>query len=291
MEQFRYNDTLNKLEIDPVFIEKGLLEAKKRKLDKIKIVPLNHFQEYGFASSKELQKFKLDTSFFKEYNFIKSLQLDEYIGLTDESVKGLYELTSLEEFGFENTTVKPDLANFPLLETLWFKYNDGVKNISALKKLKDLLLISLKTKDCSHLKGLEHLEMLRLSGGTFTSIDGVENFKIKRLDIDHNSKVENIEAIKYLPALEILNIEKCKNIQDYGFLAGNKSIKNLFIDSLDSLSFVPAMEKLEKINFWDCKDGNMAYLLESKSLTSISFPQDKKHYTHKLGEIFSLRKK
>jgi internalin A len=269
MEQYEYNDYLKTLDIDPIFIENGLLVAKNRGLNKVRIKPLNHYEKYGFSNANELYKFKLDTSYFKDYDFIKSLQLYDYIGLTDEGIKGLYELKTLEHLGFEHVSVKPDLSNFPLLETLYFKYNEGVKNINTLKNLKDLLIFSLKTKDCSYLSGLDGLEMLRFTRGTFLSINGIENFKLKRLDINYNSTVENIDAVMSLPELEILKIEKCKKLCDYSFLAGNKSIKELCIDNLDSLSFVPSMEKLEKIYIWNCKDGNMEYLLKSKSLKNI----------------------
>jgi internalin A len=289
MEQYKYNDYLKTLEIDPIFIENGLLEAKSRKLDKVRITPLNHYEHYGFKSSNELYSFKLDTAYFKKYNFIKSLDLSDYIGLTNEGIKGLYELKGLEEFAFEHVSVKPDLSNFPLLETLYFKYNEGTKNISTLKNLKELLIYSLKTKDCSFLNGLNGLEILRFTRGTFLALKGIEQFKLKRLHIKYHSEVENIEAIMDLPELEILNIEKCKKLSNYSFLAGNKSIKELFIDNLDSLLFVPSMEKLEKINIWNCKDGNMEYLLESKSLKKINISSNKRHYTHTLEEIKRIK--
>jgi internalin A len=289
MEQYEYNDYLKTLDIDPIFIENGLLEAKNRGLNKIRIKPLNHYEKYGFSNSKELYNFKLDTVYFEKYNLIKSLELSDYIGLNDKDLKGLYELKTLEHLAFEHISVKPDLSNFPLLEKLYFKYNEGTKNINTLKNLQDLLIFSLKTNDCSYLEGLNELKMLRLTRGTFLSINGIENFKLKRLDINYNSKVENIDAIITLPELETLNIEKCKNIYDYSFLAGNKSIKELSIDNLDTLSFVPSMEKLEKINIWNCKDGNMEYLLKSKSLKNINCYLNKKHYTHTWEEIKKIK--
>jgi internalin A len=285
MKQYEYNDYLNTLDIDPIFIENGLLEAENRGLNKIRITPLNHYEKYGFSSSKELYNFKLDTIYFEKNNFIKSLTLSDHIGINDKDLKGLYELKTLEHLSFEHVSVKPDLGNFPLLEELYFKYNEGTKNIHTLKNLQKLLIYSLKTKSCSYLNGLNELNILRLTRGTFLSMNGIENFKIKRLDIKYNSKVENIDAIMTLPELEILNIEKCKNMHDYSFLTGNKSIRELFIDNLDTLSFVPSMDKLEKINIWNCNDGNMGYLLESKSLKSINFYPNKKHYTHTLEEI------
>jgi internalin A len=286
MEKYQYNDVLNTLDIDPIFINEGLVYAKNEKLDKIRVLPLNHYKLYGFSSPKELYQFKLDTSSFKDFDFIKALTLKDYIGLSNDGMHGLYALKSLEYFAFENPSIKPDLNYFPHIETLYFKFNDGVLNLSSLKCLKDIMIFNLRTKDCSYLSGLLNIRTLRLSGGSFLSISGIEKSKLlTRLDITYNSKVENIFSLNKLPKLEVLNIEKCKSLNNYDFLRGNQSIKELFIDTLDSLSFLPSMKKLEKINFYNCKDGNLNFLLESKSLRNVNFYPNKKHYTHTLEDI------
>ncbi|MDR1451399.1 MAG: hypothetical protein LBI57_03580 [Helicobacteraceae bacterium] len=251
---------------------------------------MNHYEDYGFTNAKQLDKIKLDTEAFKEFNFIKALTIEDHIGISNEGIEKLYNLKLLEYFAFENQSIKPDLSNFPNIETLVFKYNDGIRNLNCLKKLKDLFVFLLKTNDCSFLSGLSNLNILRFSGGSFSNLNGIEHSKsIKRLDISYNSTVEDISVINNFSVLEKLNIEKCKKLKDYSFLSENKSIKELFIDSLNSLAFIPSMKKLEKINFWDCKDGNMNYLLKSESLKNINYYPNKKHYTHKLEEIKNIK--
>jgi internalin A len=286
MEKYKYNDVLNTVDIDPFCIKDGLVYARKHEINKIRVMVLNHYEEYGFTSANELDKIKLDTALFKEFNFITDLTLENHIGISKDGINNIYNLKSLKYFAFENHDIKPDLNNLPNIETLVFKYNNSIRNLNHLENLKDLLVIGLKTNDCSFLSGLDNLKMLRLSGGSFSNLNGIEDSRLlNRIDINYNSNIEDISIINKLSSLEILNIEKCNKLKDYNILSGNNSIKELFIDRLDSLTFIPSMEKLEKINFWDCRDGNINYLLESNTLKNINYYPNKKHYTHKLEEI------
>jgi internalin A len=286
MEKYRYNDIIKTLEVDPFCLKDGLLYAKNNNLDKIRVIPLNHYAEYGFTNANQLYKIKLDTTVFKDFSFIKALTLEDYIGVSNDGIDELYNLKLLEYFSFQNKSVKPDLNNFPNIETFVFKYNDGVKNLNCLKKLKNLMIFSLNTNDCSILSGLANLNTLSFIRGSFSNLNGIEHSKsIRSLDINYNSNIDDISFINNLTSLEILKIEKCKKLKDYNFLSENESIKELFIDSLDSLAFIPSMKKLEKINFWDCKDGNMTPLVESRSLRQINFYPNKKHYSHTIEQI------
>ncbi|SFB98678.1 internalin A [Algibacter lectus] len=289
MIKFKYNEITDYLLVDPKFISKGIEYANKNKLESIKISPLNAYDIYGFTSSKQLYSFKLDVSSLKQVSSIRRLGLSDHIGLNSEGILGFYAFKDLNSLSFEHPSVKLDFSNFKKLETLYFKYNKGVANLGTLKELKDLLIFSLNVPNCEILSELTALEMLRLTRGNFTTLKGIENLKrVTRIDVAYNSKLTDAKALAVLPSLEKLHIEKCKLLTDFSFLKGNTSIKELFIDSLDSLEFVSTMPNLEKINFWFCKDGNMKPLLESKSLKQINFYPNKKHYTHTIEEIIEL---
>lgn len=289
MIKFKYNEITDYLLIDPEFISSGVEYANKNKLESIKISPLNAYKVYGFTSGKELYSFRLDVSSLKKAFSIRRLGLSDHIGLNSEGILELYTLKDLKSLSFEHPSIKLDLSNFLKLETLYFKYNKGISNLGALKNLKDLLIFSLNIPNCEILQELSALEMLRLTRGNFTTLQGIENLKkVKRIDVAYNSKLTDAKAIASLSSLEKLHIEKCKLLTDFSFLKGNTSIKELFIDNLDSLEFVATMPNLEKINFWFCKDGNMSPLLESKSLKQINFYPNKKHYTHTIEEIIEL---
>lgn len=100
--------------------------------------------------------------------------------------------------------------------------------------------------------------------------------------------MENISSLSELNKLETLYIEKCKLLGGFGFLTGNKTIKNLFLSEVDSLDFIPTMKSIKNLKFWELKDGNLTYLLNSPSLEKVEFYPQKKHYTHKKEEINSL---
>jgi len=101
----------------------------------------------------------------------------------------------------------------------------------------------------------------------------------------NNSNLYNANGLAQLNNLEWLDIEGSKKMTDYSFLNNNKSIKKLLISDLDSLDFVRNIEKLESINFWNCKSGDLSPLLECPTLKEVSFNPQKKHYSHKKDEI------
>ncbi len=225
-----------------------------------------------------------------EFKDIESLCIEDDIKIKPKiDLSPLYELKNLHELNFEDKNINPDFSKLPQLETLYFKYHKSITDLSPLKKLKHLLIFSLNVPNCELLSELSSLEMLRLTRGTFTSLKGVENLKkVKRFDVAYNSKLFDANSINHMSGLERLHIEKCKSLTDFSFLKGNTHIKSLFIDTVDTLDFVPTMPNLEDIKFWNCIDASMKPLLESKSLKEIYFYPNKKHYTHKVEEIQAL---
>lgn len=277
----------NMVTIDPYFINDGIEYAVKNNLWDVKILPLNAFSEYKFNSPKELYSFYLDTESFKRNSrFFKGLFISDYIKINEDKIGDLYELSNLKSLSFEDKSFKFDFSQISDLEILHFKYNKGISNFGALKKLVELSIISFSESNLEILIGIGNLEILRLTRGVFASLSGVEYLKkLKRIDLAYASKIQDIKQITLLPNLSELHIEKCKLLNDFSFISGNDTIEELFIDNLNSLSFVPAMPNLKAINFWDCKDGDMTPLLESRSLKQINFYPNKKHYSHTIEQI------
>lgn len=83
-------------------------------------------------------------------------------------------------------------------------------------------------------------------------------------------------------------IEKCKQLTYLSFLADNSTIKDLQVSDVNSLEFVKSMKNLHKINFWNCKNGDLSPLLECPSLREVSFHPERRHYSHKKDEINNL---
>lgn len=281
MIKYSYNKEIEYFEIDPQFIETGLKYAEKKGFSCIRIRCLN---------TNSGSKYDLDFSVFSNRLFIKELTLGDCFTIKKLSnLEELYTLNNLRTLSFADPKLAIDFSRLPQLEVLYFTYNQKLKNISALKNLKHILIVSLKADDLQLLSGLENLQILRLSGGSFISTSGIEGLsKIEKISITHQSIVQNISNINALPNLKKLHIERCKSLGDYSFLRENKSIEDLFIDNLDSIDFVPSMPKLQKIFFWCSKNGNMSPLLESKSLIDIFFTPNKKYYSHTVQQIQEL---
>ncbi len=282
MKFYQYNDRINFLEIDPSHLYEGLKFAKENKYFSIRIKQLIVGTVSSLVDIKELSN--LDK--------IQRLDIQEDVIIPQKlDLEPIYSLKQLREFYFENKNIKPDFSKLTQLDNLCFKYHKGIKNLSSLKNLKDLLIFSLNMPNCEILSELLSLEKLRLTRGSFNSLQGIENLKnIKKLKVTYNTKLNDAKALISLPELENLHIEKCKNLTDFSFLKGNPYIKELFIDTLNSLDFIPTMPNLEKIKFWNCIDGNMQPLLESKNLKEIYFYPNKKHYTHTVEEIKEIYK-
>lgn len=136
---------------------------------------------------------------------------------------------------------------------------------------------------------MQNLEILHIYSSQIQSLNGVERLSIRELCLARNNKLEDIHQINEVSSLESLQIEGCKRLENFSVLKGNTHIEDLFIDKLDSIDFVESMPHLKKINFWNCKDGNMAPLLKSQSLEVVNFYPNKKHYTHTLKEIEEIR--
>ncbi|CNC70731.1 Uncharacterised protein [Yersinia similis] len=109
--------------------------------------------------------------------------------------------------------------------------------------------------------------------------------RLESLSLIFSPKVVDALKINELNNLVFLYIEKCKNLSDFSFLNGNDSIEEIFISELDSVSFVPEMNKIKSIKFWNLKDGDLNPILKSKTLKSVYFYPDKRNYNYKLDEI------
>lgn len=279
MKQFQYNELIDYLEVDLHFMQEGMNYAEKNKYDSIRIVDLNTKDNI----SENIDFYTLNHKAFIKRLMIEDIKLDKKQALSMESI---YTLKNLKMLSLKGNKIELDLSKLTQLEALYYKYGIKIKNVESLSNLKDLFILSFRGLNLNLLKGLLNLKRLRLSGGDFVSLDGIGALnKLERLDITYNSKLADATQINELICLREFHIEKCKSLNDFSFLEGNSTIEELFIDKLNSLSFISSMKKLKSINFGDCIDGDMTTLLKLKNLEQINFYPNKKHYTHTLDEI------
>lgn len=228
---------------------------------------------------------------FKEFEKLhKNLKVISFAGIIENvtHLESIYSLKNIEKIYFQQKQkFTIDISKFPKIEHLGGEYWKGLHNIDKAFPLKSIVLLKMPDTNFQRFSELINLKILHIYSSKVQSIEGIEGLSIEELSLVRNNYLKDIKILKELMSLKELNIEKCKLLTDFSFL-GNTFIKELFIDDLDSIKFVSSMLSLEKINFWNCKDGDMTPLLELKTLKQIKFYPNKKHYSHTIEEIIEL---
>ena len=226
---------------------------------------------------------------FKEFDKLsKSLRVISFIQdignvLNFDSIYNLKEMRNICFQDKQKFTI--DISRFTKLQHLGSDYWKGLVNLDKAYSLTSMVICKYPFSNLSLFSELRNLQILHIYSSQIRSLDGIEKLPIKELCLAINNKLEDIHKINEISTLERLDIERCKMLTDFTFLRGNPYIQDLLIDKPDSIDFIVYMPNLKKINFWNCKDGNMNPLLQSQSLEIINFYPNKKHYTHTIEEI------
>ena len=266
-------------------------------------IHVENFKEgVEYAAQKKLQQIHLIGGRaknvivdFKELNKLSETLQDisfiQDIGnvINFESIYNLKEMRKIYIHDKQKFTF--DVSRFTKLQHLGGDYWNGLINLDKAYSLTSLVICKYPFPNLVQFSALRNLEVLHIYGSKIQNLDGVERLSIRELSLARNNKLDDIHKINEVSSLENLEIECCKKLLDFSFLKGNSNIKDLFIDKLDSIDFVESMPNLKKINFWNCKDGNMTPLLKSQSLEDVNFYPNKRHYTHTLKEIEEIRQK
>ena len=266
-------------------------------------IHVENFKEgVEYAAQKKLQQIHLIGGRaknvivdFKELNKLsETLQYISFIEdignvINFESIYNLKEMRKIYIHDKQKFTF--DVSRFTKLQHLGGDYWNGLINLDKAYSLTSLVICKYPFPNLVQFSALRNLEILHIYGSKIQNLDGVEKLSIRELSLARNNKLDDIHKINEVSSLENLEIECCKKLLDFSFLKGNSNIEDLFIDKLDSIDFVESMPNLKKINFWNCKDGNMTPLLKSQSLEDVNFYPNKRHYTHTLKEIEEIRQK
>jgi hypothetical protein len=266
-------------------------------------IHVENFKEgVEYAAQKKLQQIHLIGGRaknvivdFKELNKLSETLQDisfiQDIGnvINFESIYNLKEMRKIYIHDKQKFTF--DVSRFTKLQHLGGDYWNGLINLDKAYSLTSLVICKYPFPNLVQFSALRNLEILHIYSSKIQNLDGVEKLSIRELSLARNNKLDDIHKINEVSSLENLEIECCKKLLDFSFLKGNSNIKDLFIDKLDSIDFVESMPNLKKINFWNCKDGNMTPLLKSQSLEDVNFYPNKRHYTHTLKEIEEIRQK
>lgn len=278
MKKHAYNDSINAYEIDPRYLEEGIHAAEEKGFDSIRI--------RGFVNDCDF-KCQLDLTPLENKMFIKKLLINDSFKLKGKiNIDALYSLVKMTELSVA-LPISINFSHLKQLQKLGLHKNNNYENLEELINLKELYISRYTKENCSEIGHLKELTFLRLDcSNSLVSLDGTENLeKLQTFWLAKNPLLSEAKSISKLNNLEWLYAEGCKKLMDYSFLNDNDSIKKLLISDLDSLDFVRKMKRLENINFWNCKSGDLSPLLECQTLKEVSFHPQKKYYSHKRDEI------
>ncbi|KNC92030.1 hypothetical protein [Trabulsiella odontotermitis] len=275
MSSICYNENTGDLEIPFDILSKGILYAVKKNLHNIKIV-----------SPIEKTNNKLDLSPLAGNDSIYSLYIADDINLKKIDMSPLYGMANIKKITMQYLKGSIDFSKFRALETLYITKADAEIDALNINTLTNLLLVSIKNSNCEFISSIRNLNTLRISSTSIENLSGIEFLSnLKSLRITYSPNIVDISTINKIKTLSYLYVEKCRKLTDFSFLKDNESICNLFLSDVDSLSFIPGMKSIENIKFWNLKDGDLSYLLNSSTLKNVDFHPHKKNYNYSKDEI------
>jgi len=282
MLKYFYNNEIGFLDVDPEFIDLGLKYARKKAIDSIRIRTLN--QNSG-------HRYKIDFKLIACQDFIRNFTLNDDFKIVNlKEGRVLSDMQSLISLSLLHP-IEIEWEKLVNLERLVLDSDKYIRGLSALKTLRKLLMMSMGQEGFQEITALENLDNLDIGGRRLEHLNGIQSMQsLSSLTIGYASKLYDISPIASLPNLKTLHMERCKNMTDFSPLKGNNVIEKLTLDQVESLDFVPQMQSLYAIKFFNCIDGDLRPLLESRTLKDIFFYPSKKHYTHTLEQLITQRR-
>lgn len=280
MNKFNYNENTGDLEVPLDFLSDGLLYAKKENKHNIKITN----PKSNLNGDVALMPLIGDENIFSFY-------IADDVNLKKINLEPLYSMKNIRRLSMQYLKGCIDFSRIPTLETLYVTKADGEMDALFIDGLKELLLVSIKNYDCGFISALRNLKVLRISSGRMNNLSGIESLdKLEALKLTYCPDLVDVSSVGGLKSLSSFHVEKCKGVKDLSCLSGNESISDLFLSSVESLDFVTTMKNIKNLKFWELKDGDLTYLLDTPSLERVDFYPQKKHYTHGKDEINKLIK-
>ena len=282
MLKYFYNKDIGFLDVDPEFIALGLKYAQRKAIDSIRIRTLN--QNSG-------HRYKIDFQLIACQDFIRNFILNDDFKIVNlKEGRVLSDMQSLVYLSLEHP-IEIEWGKLVNLESLVLDSDKYIRGLSALKTLRKLLMVAVGQEGFQEITALENLDSLDIGGRRLEHLNGIQSMKsLSSLTIGYASKLYDISPIASLPNLKTLHVERCKNMTDFSPLKGNNVIEKLTLDQVERLDFVPQMQSLYAIKFFNCIDGDLRPLLESRTLKDIFFYPSKKHYTHTLEQLITQRR-
>lgn len=156
MKKVNFNENINFLEIDPEFVSYGVNYAKNNECFHLRIIDLN-------TSIK--RNITLDLSSLHNDEKVLSLDVSDEFKINMENYTFLCSMKNIVKLSINCSDIDVDFHEFNKLEELYIKSIKKSMSKITSKKIKHLLLISVKNKDLEFISELSELSELRISGG------------------------------------------------------------------------------------------------------------------------------
>lgn len=220
-------------------IEEGLTFMKEKG---IKSLAIN--SAWGWKNKKPI-------SFLKDHPWIEGVSLVE----DDLEISVINELHKLKVLLLSGDKYKGELdfGNFPDLRVFRGKWD--VKRYARLNRCIECQEININKfpwENFEEIRSLNKLEKIELNYGRLQNLNGIENYKmLKDLNIYSQPELLSLTGLQSLSeCLEILAIQKCKNIREYDQIGELKGLKALLLSEsspIGSVGFIHDMRNLERV--------------------------------------------
>ena len=134
MLKYFYNKEIGFLDVDPEFVELGLKYAQKKAIDSIRIRTLNQNSE---------RRYKIDFKLIACQDFIRNFILNDDFKITNLKDGGvLSDMQSLVSLSLSHP-IEIEWEKLVNLERLVLHSDKYIRGLSALKTLRELLMVSM----------------------------------------------------------------------------------------------------------------------------------------------------
>jgi hypothetical protein len=150
----------------------------------------------------------------------------------------------------------PSLKNSYELKWILIDYDKkNFSNWTSLINKNQIIDLRVNSLDSKHLFSLlgdfTSLIKLTLANGKFTNLDGIENFNhLKTLNLTNCRRLSDATSILNSKSLENLKVEMVTKIKNWDFLAKNKNLRCVSLETAESIEF---FRDLPNIDFFFCK--------------------------------------
>jgi hypothetical protein len=208
---------------------------------------------------KNVKKLEINYSTIDDFSFLKYIPEIEYLDINEIkgnpcvlSIGELYSLKTLS-LNLRKSTVQTDLKflrNLRNIEELYFagKFKKNSLQIDFSK------LVSfgpqMNSINLSEMNNFDRLETLQLFDQKIETLDGIEKMMHLKNILINGIKTGDqkiLSPIFSLKELENLSISYVKTIIDFTFFRENKTIKNLYLWTLNGLERLDGIEKMESL--------------------------------------------